>query len=99
MPGLPRHFFASENFDSMNAARDFVQCLTEWRRMANVFNPWSQTDERDQPGIDAPLIRRQHLAAYLQARRTSVQVILIAEALSCRGVRFTGIAMTSERIL
>jgi len=99
MPGLPRHFFASENFDSMSAAQDFVQRLAEWRRMAHVFNPWSQTDERDQPGIDAPLIRRQQLAAYLQARRTSVQVILIAEALSCRGGRFTGIAMTSERIL
>ncbi|WP_233801825.1 uracil-DNA glycosylase [Paraburkholderia sp. HP33-1] len=67
--------------------------------MANVFNPWSQTDERDQPGINAPLIRRQQLAAYLQSRQTSVKVILIAEALSCRGGRFTGIAMTSERIL
>ncbi|EDZ98865.1 conserved hypothetical protein [Burkholderia sp. H160] len=67
--------------------------------MAHVFNPWSQTDERDQPGVDAPLIRQQQLAAYLQARQTSVKVILIAEALSCRGGRFTGIAMTSERIL
>ncbi|MEX3852970.1 uracil-DNA glycosylase [Paraburkholderia sp. BR10923] len=90
---------ASENFGSMTTTRDFVQCLAQWRRMAHVFNPWSETDERDQPGINAPLIRQQQLAAYLQARRTSVKVILIAEALSCRGGRFTGIAMTSERIL
>ncbi|MBB5425373.1 uracil-DNA glycosylase [Paraburkholderia atlantica] len=83
----------------MTTTRDFVQCLAEWRRMAHVFNPWSDTDERDQPGINAPLIRQQQLAAYLQARQTSVKVILIAEALSCRGGRFTGIAMTSERIL
>ncbi|MCC8405455.1 uracil-DNA glycosylase [Paraburkholderia sp. MMS20-SJTN17] len=83
----------------MIAVRDFVQCLVEWPRMANVFNPWSQTDARDQPGVNAPLIRQQQLAAYLQARRTSVKMILIAEALSCRGGRFTGVAMTSERIL
>jgi hypothetical protein len=83
----------------MTTAKDFVQCLAEWPRMDNVYNPWSQTDERDQPGVNPPLIRQQQLAAYLQARLTSVEVILIAEALSCRGGRFTGIAMTSERIL
>jgi hypothetical protein len=83
----------------MTSATDFVQCLAEWPRRANVFNPWSQTDERDQPGVNAPLIRQRQLAAYLQARQTSVKVILIAEALSCRGGRFTGVAMTSERIL
>ncbi|WP_248295234.1 uracil-DNA glycosylase [Paraburkholderia sp. UYCP14C] len=83
----------------MPTAKDFVQRVAEWRRMPNVFNPWSETDERDQPGVDAPLIRQRQLTAYLQARRTSVKVILIAEALSCRGGRFTGIAMTSERIL
>ncbi|WP_262419804.1 uracil-DNA glycosylase [Paraburkholderia sp. 31.1] len=90
---------ASQNFGYMTTAKDFVQCLAEWRRMANVFNPWSETDERDQPGINAPRIRQQQLAAYLQARQRSIEIILIAEALSCRGGRFTGIAMTSERIL
>ena len=83
----------------MTTVDDFVRRLANWHPMAHVFNPWSQTDGRDQPGGNAPLIRQRQLAAYLQARQSSVEVILIAEALSCRGGRFTGIAMTSERIL
>ncbi|WP_167759997.1 uracil-DNA glycosylase [Paraburkholderia pallida] len=83
----------------MTAAQDFVQRLAQWPRMANVFNPWSEADERDAPAVDAPAIRQQQLAAYLECRQASATVILIAEALSYRGGRFTGIAMTSERIL
>ncbi|MFT4066241.1 uracil-DNA glycosylase [Paraburkholderia sp.] len=83
----------------MTTAHDFAQRLAQWPAMADVFNPWSQADERDRPGANAALIRRQQLAAYIDARRSKARVILIAEALSCRGGRFTGIAMTSERIL
>jgi hypothetical protein len=81
------------------SAREFVDSLAHYPPMANVFNPWAQEDERDQPGANTKLIRQQHLAAYIEARRTSTKVILVAEALSHRGGRFTGVAMTSERIL
>jgi hypothetical protein len=81
------------------SAQNFVQHLGTYPPMANAFNPWAQEDERDQPGANTKLIRQQHLAAYIEARRTSTKVILVAEALSHRGGRFTGVAMTSERIL
>lgn len=81
------------------SACEFVDSLANFPPMASVFNPWAQEDERDQPGANAKRIRQQQLATYIDARRTSAKVILVAEALSHRGGRFTGVAMTSERIL
>jgi hypothetical protein len=56
-----------------------------------VFNPWWQVDADNDLGRQAPRIRREQLRAYFSER--------IGEALSYRGGHFTGIAMTSERIL
>ncbi len=62
-----------------------------------VFNPWRDWDDRDAPPRKlAPAKRRENLAAYLQARARSARFILVGEAPSHRGGRFTGIPFCSE---
>jgi hypothetical protein len=64
-----------------------------------VFNPWWQIDEQNDIGPHSPAIRRKHLAAYFRERLGKVRVVIIGEALGYRGGHFSGIPMTSERIL
>lgn len=62
-----------------------------------VFNPWRDCDERDRaPRRAAPALRRANMAAYLEARRSHARVMLLGEAPSHRGCRFTGISFCSE---
>ena len=64
-----------------------------------VFNPWWQVDEQNDIGPDAPAIRRKQLRAYLQKRVGKANIAVIAEAVGYRGDHFSGIPMTSERLL
>ena len=64
-----------------------------------VFNPWWQTDSVNDIGPIAPRIRRKQLRGYVSSRLGTASVAIIGEALGYRGGHFTGIAMTSERIL
>jgi hypothetical protein len=64
---------------------------------ASVFNPWRQFDDRDRsPRKATPAMRRENLAAYLRARQRSARFMLLGEAPSHRGCRFSGIAFCSE---
>ena len=62
-----------------------------------MFNPWRDHDERDlAPRARTPATRRENMAKYLEARRQSARILLLGEAPSHRGCRFTGIAFCSE---
>jgi hypothetical protein len=64
-----------------------------------VFNPWWQIDEENDIGPHAPAIRRKHLAVYFRERLGKARLAIVGEALGYRGGHFSGIPMTSERML
>src|SRR5919106_1676124 len=76
----------------------FIRLLKESPAGA-VFNPWWQVDEENDAGRNAPAIRRKQLSAYLSKRLKKARLAVIGEALGYRGGHFSGIPMTSERIL
>lgn len=73
-----------------------VEALRRFRA-SNVFNQWEKTC-RTFDCENAAAIRRNNLNAYLLARPCP-QYVFVGEAPSWRGTRFSGIPMTSERIL
>jgi uracil-DNA glycosylase len=83
---------------SMESIEKFVRLLKQSPPGA-VFNPWWQVDTQNDIGRNAPAIRRRHLGAYLHKRLGKVKLVVIGEALGYRGGHFSGIPMTSERIL
>ena len=64
-----------------------------------VFNPWWQIDKENDIGPHCPAIRRKHLAVYLGERLDNAWLAVVGEALGYRGGHFSGIPMTSERML
>src|SRR5437867_221402 len=83
---------------SFESIDDFLRLLKKSPSGA-VFNPWWEVDEQNDVGPDAPAIRRHQLRAYLQKRLRKAQLALIGEAVGYRGGHFSGIPMTSERLL
>ena len=83
---------------SRNPVDNFLRLLKRSPSGA-VFNPWWEVDEENDIARAAPIIRRQQLRAYLQERLGSAKVAVIGEAVGYRGGHFSGIPMTSERIL
>jgi uracil-DNA glycosylase len=64
-----------------------------------VFNPWWQIDQESDLGPCCPAIRRKHLAVYFRERLGKARLVIVGEALGYRGGHFSGIPMTSERML
>ena len=67
-------------------------------KLDNVFNPWFRRDRENDFNSNSPSIRRLQLEQYLSERKKA-KYLLIAEALGYQGGHFSGIPMTSERIL
>jgi uracil-DNA glycosylase len=62
----------------------------------NVFNPWTQRDERNDGALNGPAARRERLRAHLSVQPDH---ILIGEAAGYQGCHVSGIAFTSERLI
>lgn len=63
-----------------------------------VFNPWRDFDTSCDIGAKAPIIRTENLKRYLELRQNA-HYLFIAEGLGYQGGHFSGIAITSERII
>ena len=83
---------------SAKAIAHFLQLLKRSPSGA-VFNPWWEVDEENDFHRTAPATRRKQLRAYLQQRLGKAKLALIGEAIGYRGGHFSGIPMTSERLL
>ena len=76
----------------------FVKQLASYHA-PGVFNPWSETDPQNDRGPQGPQIRRAQLQQYLAERIGEAKLLLVAEAIGYQGGHFSGIPMTSERLL
>jgi uracil-DNA glycosylase len=84
--------------DLIAAIESFLHLLKKSPEGA-IFNPWWQVDEENDLDEEAPRIRRDQLRAYFIERVGSARLVLVGEALGYRGGHFSGIPMTSERML
>lgn len=64
-----------------------------------AFNPWRDYDAACDIAPEAPAIRRRQLREYLTPRLRRAKYLFVAEAAGYQGCRFTGIAITCERML
>jgi len=83
---------------SSNSINDFLRLLKK-SPSGTVFNPWWEVDKENDIGRNSPAIRRNQLRAYLQKRLRKAHIAVIGEAVGYRGGHFSGIPMTSERLL
>ena len=79
---------------------DFIETLKNFDmdKMDNVFNPWKDYDESHDFDESSPQKRCCNLCKYLK-KREDAKYILIAEAPGYQGCHFSGIPMTSERLI
>jgi uracil-DNA glycosylase len=85
-------------FMSTQSVETFIRLLKQ-SPSGDVFDPWWEVDKENDIGPNAPGIRRRQLRAYLCKRLKTARLAVIGEALGYRGGHFSGIPMTSERIL
>lgn len=78
-------------------AKQFVQSLLRWHG-PDAFNPWADFDP-DYDVAYARSIRKAQLERYLTRRLGNARILLVAEACGYQGGRFTGVAMTCERMM
>lgn len=76
-----------------------IRELQAFPELPGVFNPWRDVDPLHDIDAESPGVRTDQLRRYLIERVGRARLVLCAEALGWAGGHFTGIAMTSERIL
>lgn len=77
--------------------QEFIEKLQDYQGHL-VFNPWRDFDTSCDIGEEAPVIRTANLRRYLELRQKA-HYLFIAEGLGYQGGHFSGIAITSERII
>jgi len=77
----------------------FIKSLKNSPKKSGIFNPWWESDKDHDISVQAPSIRRRQLFHYLSERAGKAKYLLLGEAIGYQGGHFTGIPMTSERIL
>ena len=77
---------------------EFINTLQGFKKMDNVFIPWQDYDESHDFDESSPQKRCCNLCKYLK-KREDAKYILIAEAPGYQGCHFSGIPMTSERLI
>jgi hypothetical protein len=77
----------------------FVEQLQAFPPLPHVFNPYADYDDENDLSTRSCESRAEHLRQYLTERVGKAKLCLIAEAPGYQGCHFSGIAMTSERIL
>lgn len=78
---------------------NFIESLKYSPKRADVFNPWWETDPENDIDDKGPIIRRQQIFQYMKERIGKAKYLLVGEAIGYQGGHFSGIPMTSERIL
>ena len=82
-----------------------VQLITEFvdelglYEGVNVYNPWSDVDLNYDNSLEASRWRRQNFIAYALPRLGRANTFVVAEAVGYQGGRYSGIAITCERML
>lgn len=85
--------------DKTNMTTDELLDLLRQAPKGYLFNPWWQIDPENDDYNNSCEIRRHQLQAYLEERLGKAHILLVGEAMGYQGGHFSGIAMTSERIL
>lgn len=83
----------------IDTVESFIDELVNYPQLPDVFNPWREFNPDYDIGQNAPHVRKKNLTKYLEQRVPHAEYLLVAEALGYQGGRFSGIALTSERIL
>ncbi len=78
---------------------NFIKSFNSSPKKSGIFNPWWESDKNHDISVQAPAIRRRQLFHYLSERAGKAKYLLLGEAIGYQGGHFTGIPMTSERIL
>ena len=68
------------------------------KKTDSVFNPWYECDDENDTDDNCSNKRLNNLKAYLNERKNA-EYLFVAEALGYQGGHFSGIPMTSERII
>lgn len=84
---------------SKDDLKSFIELLRDAPSTKGVFNPWWEEDHENDISDRAPGIRRRQLFHYILERKERARHLVLAEAMGYQGGHFTGIPMTSERIL
>jgi uracil-DNA glycosylase len=84
---------------SSTSLSDLLARLTDSPSLEGVFSPWADADEENDIGSHCNEVRRRQCHHYLETRLKTAKCLLVGEALGYQGGHFTGIPMTSERIL